>query len=246
MKKPLVIGHRGSSGEGPENTLASFALAIEQGCDGVELDIHVTLDGHLVVCHDFRLDRTTDRKGTIARLTLEEIRKADAGSWFSGRFRGERVPLLVEVLDLIPDDRFINVEIKHSYGGRAEAGLKGLLRRRKALDRVIVSSFDHHCMVRLKRLEPLVKVGLLYEANLFSHAEYAGQAPIQVYSLHPAFHVLTEEAVKEALEAGYPMYVYTVNEPEYMRLVWKAGVSGIITNYPAILRGILEEDRMGS
>lgn len=245
MKKPLIIGHRGSSGEAPENTLASFSLAMKQGCDGIELDIHVSLDGHLVVCHDFTLDRTTDHKGTIASLTLDEIRRADAGSWFSDKFRGERVPLLDEVIDLIPDNKWINVEIKHSYGGRAEAGLVELLRRRKILDRVIVSSFDHRCMVRLKRLEPLVKVGLLYEANLFSHAEYARQAPIPVYSLHPAFQVLTEEAVREAVEAGYPMYVYTVNEPDHMRLVWKAGVSGIITNYPAALKEILEEDRTG-
>ena len=94
----LIIAHRGASGYAPENTLASMELAIKLGCDAIELDIHLTKDQQIVVCHDFTVDRTTNGRGEIENLTLEDIKKLDAGSWFSDEFKGEKIPTLEEVI----------------------------------------------------------------------------------------------------------------------------------------------------
>ncbi|HEY8531638.1 MAG TPA: glycerophosphodiester phosphodiesterase family protein, partial [Limnochorda sp.] len=115
MSKPLILAHRGASAEAPENTLAAFRLALEQGADGFELDIHRTRDGHLVVCHDERVDRTTDGTGFIGSMTLAELKKLDAGRWFDARFAGERIPTLDEVWALVEEAggiRLLNIEVK--------------------------------------------------------------------------------------------------------------------------------------
>ena len=113
--KPIIIGHRGAAGEAPENTLASFALALEQGAQAIELDVHVTKDGEIVVCHDETLDRTTNGSGLICDQNWKDIQMLDAGAWFSEKFKGERIPLLSEVFDLVPLGTLINVEVKHAY-----------------------------------------------------------------------------------------------------------------------------------
>src|SRR5690606_40107102 len=96
-RKPLRVAHRGARAEGPENTLAAIRLALEKGADGFELDVHRTRDGHLVVCHDETVDRTTDGTGAIGAMTLAELKRLDAGRWFDERFAGERIPTLDEV-----------------------------------------------------------------------------------------------------------------------------------------------------
>src|SRR5919197_4354903 len=96
--RPLVVGHRGAMGYAPENTLASFELAVEQGADVVELDVHLSRDGQVVVIHDEQLDRTTDGRGLVGDRTLDELKRLDAGSWFDPRFAGQRIPTLHEVL----------------------------------------------------------------------------------------------------------------------------------------------------
>jgi glycerophosphoryl diester phosphodiesterase len=199
---PMVIGHRGAAGEAPENTLASFQLALEQGVQGIELDVHLSKDGEIIVCHDPTLDRTTDGTGWIYEHSSADIKRVDAGSWFGARFAGEAIPLLGEVFDLVPDTIMINVEIKSSYDGRMETALLDFLRRTNRLENVVVSSFDHKCLKRLKLLEPQAKIGLLYAANLIQHAEYARMVGVDVYSLHPHHQLLNSEDVSEAKAAG--------------------------------------------
>ncbi|WP_281166722.1 glycerophosphodiester phosphodiesterase [Paenibacillus ginsengihumi] len=128
-KKPLVIGHRGAAGEAPENTLASFRLALEQGADAVELDVHMSADGEIIVCHDATVNRTTDGQGAISTMSTAELRQLDAGRWFHERFAGERLPLLEEAFRLVPDNIMIHVEIKCPYSVRLEERLLGLLAR---------------------------------------------------------------------------------------------------------------------
>src|SRR5512135_2857797 len=110
--QPLVIAHRGSSAYAPENTLAAFRLAAEQEADAIELDVDLTRDGHVIVMHDATVDRTTDGHGRVADLTLDEIRRIDAGAWKGAAFNGERVPLLEEVFEAVGQRMLINVEIK--------------------------------------------------------------------------------------------------------------------------------------
>jgi glycerophosphoryl diester phosphodiesterase len=237
--RPLIIGHRGAAGEAPENTLASFGLALEQGAEGIELDVHLSRDGRIVVCHDPSIDRTTNGKGMIFRMTAEEIRQYDAGAWFSEAYRGEKIPLLDEVFDLVPANIMINVEVKHSYEGHMETALLEFLRRRNRLDNVVISSFDHKCMQRIKRAEPAVKVGLLYAANLSNHTRYAKSLGVEVYSLHPHYQLLDRDDVAEAVEEGLHVYPYTVNPEEDYRKMIEFGVTGIITDDPARLAALL-------
>ncbi|TXK79354.1 glycerophosphodiester phosphodiesterase [Paenibacillus sp. N3.4] len=238
--KPIVIGHRGAAGEAPENTLASFALALEQGADGIELDVHLSADGEIVVCHDPDLDRTTNGTGFIHRKSWDEIKRLDAGLWFSEAYTGERVPLLREVFELVPSGILINIEVKHAYEGHMEKALLAFLQKSGRWEDVVISSFDHKVIRRIKHAESKAKVGLLYAANLIDHAAYARQIDIDVFSLHPYFHAIEKEDVQGALAAGLEVYPYTVNRVEdYKRLIEK-GVSGIITDFPAKLRDLLK------
>ncbi|NOV04158.1 glycerophosphodiester phosphodiesterase [Paenibacillus planticolens] len=238
-QKTLVIGHRGAAGEAPENTLGSFALAVDQGADGVELDVHLTKDGEIVVCHDLSLDRTTNGTGLICEKSWKEIQGLDAGSWFSESFIGERVPLLREVFDLVPRGLLINVEVKHAYEGRMEKALLAFLRESGRMEDVVISSFNHKVIHRIKLAEPEAKVGLLYAADLFNHAAYAQQIGIEVHSLHPHHHLFEKEDAAAASAAGLATYPYTANDvQDYQRLI-DAGVTGIITDFPARLKKVL-------
>ncbi|MDR6555380.1 glycerophosphodiester phosphodiesterase [Paenibacillus qinlingensis] len=238
--KPIIIGHRGAAGEAPENTLASFALALEQGAQAIELDVHLTRDGKIVVCHDGTLNRTTNGSGLIAHQSWEDIRKLDAGAWFSEKFLGERIPLLSEVFDLVPRGTLINVEVKDAYEGRMESALLAFLRERDdRYEDVVVSSFDHKVIQRLKRAEPALKVGLLYAANLIDHAGYAKLLDVDVYSLHPHYHSFAEADIAMATTAGLAVYPYTVNELSDYQMMITAGVTGIITDFPGRLKAYL-------
>jgi glycerophosphoryl diester phosphodiesterase len=238
----LVLGHRGCAGEAPENTLASFQLALEQGCDGIELDIHLSSDGQLIVCHDPTVNRTTDGKGWIYEMTLEQLKRLDAGAWFHESFRGERIPTLEEVFDLMPANQLINIEIKHSYGRRIEAKLAELLRANGRLENVVVSSFDHKSMVHFKQLLPELNIGLLYMENLVNHIKLAEMTGIPVHSLHPYYRNIDKEDVQSALDSGLCLYPYTINEEAQQKLFVQYGVTGIITDFPGRLRKLLEDN----
>ncbi|OXM87277.1 glycerophosphodiester phosphodiesterase [Paenibacillus rigui] len=235
----LNIAHRGAKGEAPENTLAAFRLGLEQGCDAIELDIHLSKDGQLIVIHDATLDRTTDKTGRVNDLTVEEIRQADAGRWFHESFAGERVPLLEEVFDLVPPHIMINVEIKDSYGRRTEPALVELMRNKDRVGQVVVSSFDHKSLQYLKLLEPETRMGLLYDVNLGRHSALVSSLGAPVYSLHPNFKRISKEDVRDAVAQGLQVFPYTINREEDMMLAIQYGVSGIITDYPGRLKALL-------
>ncbi|TNJ63497.1 glycerophosphodiester phosphodiesterase [Paenibacillus hemerocallicola] len=235
----MVIAHRGAAGEAPENTLAAFALGLEQGCTGIELDIHLSKDGEIIVCHDTTLDRTTDRKGAISEQTVEELKLADAGRWFHERFEGERVPLLEEVFDLVPPEVQINVEIKAGVDDLVPA-LIGLMKRKNRVENVFVSSFDFDVLERLKGLEPEAKIGLLYNIRMSKHYRMADLLDCPVYSLHPHWSRMDKQKVREATGRGLHVYPWTVNKEEGMREMIACGVSGIITDYPGRLKKLLE------
>lgn len=234
----IIIGHRGAAGEAPENTLGSFGLAVEQGAEALELDIHESADGALIVCHDASVDRTTNGQGLISLMTQEELQKLDAGSWFSPHFAGEKLPILEEVFALIPQNILINIEVKCAYSSRLEQRLLELLQQFGRLHNVIVSSFDHKILVRLKQAEPELKIGLLYTANFQSHRRMAESVGVEVFSLHPYYRLIDAEDVQDAIQNGLYVYPYTINEDEDLRKALDAGVSGIITDYPGRLKAL--------
>ena len=239
---PLIIAHRGASGEAPENTLAAFQLALTQGCDGLELDIHLTKDGQLAVIHDENIKRTTNGEGLIGEMTTAELKKYDAGSWFSNKYKGEKIPLLGEVFELVPKEILINIEIKNipSYYEGIEEKLLELLRHYDRIDQVIVSSFDHQCLYRLKKQNKNIKIGLLYYENVVDHVEFAKLFGLPVESLHPDQRAIRDKDVRMAIENGLKVFTWTCNSEENMKRMMDYGVSGIITNYPAKLHSLIE------
>jgi glycerophosphoryl diester phosphodiesterase len=239
--KVMVIGHRGAAGEAPENTLASFQLALTQGADGIELDIHLSKDGEIMVCHDPTIDRTTNGSGYIVEMAAEEIKRYDAGGWFSEQYAGQRIPTLAEVFDLVPDNIMINIEIKYAYQGQLETKLIEFLSARNRIENIVISSFDHKCMQRIKKAAPEVLVGLLYAANFIDHAGYASQLGFDVYSIHPHYQLLEKVDVLNAKAAGLRTYPFTINSVEDYRKMLEFGVSGIITDFPARLVQLLKQ-----
>ncbi|MFD0620178.1 glycerophosphodiester phosphodiesterase [Paenibacillus sp. GCM10027629] len=238
-RTPLIIAHRGSAGEAPENSMAAFELALRQGCDAIELDIHLSKDGELIVCHDRTIDRTTDGSGAIREMTVTELKQFDAGRWFHEKYAGERIPLLKEVFDLVPQDIMINVEIKETYEGQIEERLLQLLRDSNRLAQVVVSSFDHKSLRRLKHIEPEVKIGLLYTMNAVDHHELANLIGVPVYALHPYGKLIDQEDILRATSHGLQVYPWTINTKDAMQQAIDKGVSGIITDYPGVLKQLL-------
>ncbi len=237
----LVIAHRGASGDAPENTLAAFNLAVEQGADVVELDVHMTTDGHPVVVHDDTVDRTTDGSGHVRTKTLAELKALDAGSWFDSGFAGERIPTLDEVVVWARGKTTLSIEIKntpHRHRG-IEASVTGVLERRSALADHEVFSFDHQCIQRIKAREPEVFTGVCYNADPVDHPALAAAA--SATALHPMFHHVRADVVRDAHAAGLLVFPWIVDAYQDIRDMALLGVDGITTNYPKRARRIIKE-----
>lgn len=234
-----VIAHRGASAEAPENTLAAFQLAIEQGADGIELDVHMTKDGELVVIHDETLERTTTGKGCIVAHTYQQISSYDAGSWFSDRHAKERVPRLVDVLELLKGKNLLlNIELKTGYVQYPgiEEKLIELLAEYNSQD-VIVSSFNHYSLRSLKKIAPHIPIGLLYMEGLVEPWLYAQR--LGAHSLHPLYLNIMPELVIGCKQADIKLFPWTVDDTGVMQQIHNAGVDGIITNKPLTCRKVV-------
>lgn len=248
----LVIGHRGAAADAPENTIPSFALALAQGADALELDVHLTADGVPVVLHDPLLDRTTDRRGAVADLAWDIVRRADAGARFTadgGRSfpwagRDAAVPSLAQVLDTFRDTPLL-IEIKTPA---ATAPLADALARHDAVERVVVAAFD---AVALRGLaERGIAVGASRRnAMRLLLAAYLGipvRAGPRCYSLpdrHRGIPVPTRRVVAAARRCGAPVHVWTVDDAERARALWDRGVCGIISNRPGAVCAVRDGHR---
>jgi glycerophosphoryl diester phosphodiesterase len=242
--QPLVIAHRGSSAYAPENTLAAFRLAVEQGADAIELDVDLTRDGHAIVMHDATIDRTTDGHGRVADLTLEEIRRVDAGAWKDPAFKGERVPLLEEVFEAVGQRLLINIEIKDMSlrGNGVEAKVAALIRQHDLLDRVIISSFNPFALRRVKRVNAQLACGLIYAPDLPIYLRKAWLSPFipGLNARHPHYSQVDRALVDKFHAQGLVVSVWTVNQAGIARAMIKAGVDSMIGDDPALLRETLE------
>ncbi|HHY74392.1 MAG TPA: glycerophosphodiester phosphodiesterase [Bacillus bacterium] len=240
--RPLIIAHRGASGEAPENTLAAFQLAVKKGCDAIELDIHLTKDGKLAVIHDDNINRTTNGVGLVREMTATELKKYDAGSWFDRKFKGERIPLLEEVFEIVPREIIINIEIKNTpfYYDGIEEKLHDFLVKRNRMNQVFVSSFDYLCLYRLKKLNNDIKIGLLYYEDFNDYLGWANHFGLPVDVLQPHFQSIREHDVRIAIENGLKIIPWTVNSKSNMEKMICYGVSGIVTNYPGRLKALLD------
>jgi glycerophosphoryl diester phosphodiesterase len=237
-----VIAHRGASAQAPENTIAAFELAIEQGADGIELDVHLSADDHPVVIHDFTLERTTDGAGPVRRRTVRELKRLDAGAWHAGAFRGQRIQTLQEVFERFRDRTRFWVELKGGsdlYPG-IEERLVSTLEVYETVERALVQSFDLRALARIRALNAEVRLGALIARPPI---ETLLQSTEAVHAICPRAALVTAENVARMREAGLDCYVWTVNEPALMDRLVECGVKGIITDRPDVLRARLDAQR---
>lgn len=240
-----VVGHRGNAAHAPENTIESFRQAVALGVDAIELDVHQSADGHVVVIHDPTLDRTTDGSGRIERMTLAEIRPADAGARFTRdrgasfpyRGRGLRVPTLEEVLIAFPSTPLL-IEIK---ADAASSGTRALIERHDARERCIVASFRESAM------EVFRGSGIAQGGSRRDTAKLLWRALLRVRVTRAGFNVLCMPPVHRGLPLpvggyarvleplGIPVHCWTIDDPADARRLRRKGVRGIITNDPGAM-----------
>jgi glycerophosphoryl diester phosphodiesterase len=230
-----VVGHRGAMGHCPENTMKSFERALELGADWIELDVHLSRDGQLVVIHDETLDRTTSGHGPVRDRSLVELKALDAGE-------GERIPTLDEVLAWAHRrSTIVDIEIKNApifYAGIEEAVVASL-DRHGMREQVIVISFDHSAVRRVKELAPDVATGVLYTCRpLDGGVPLARAAGADAILPHWAY--VTETDVGVAHAAGLSVAPWASSDPSVLRHLIACGVDAIGTNHPDVLRDTLE------
>lgn len=228
----LVVAHRGANAYAPENTLAAFRLATEQGADAIEFDVRSTADGHLVVIHDASLERTTDRGGEVQALSLEEVRRADAGGRRGPAFRGERVPMLEEVLDTVRGRLLVDIELKVTG---IEARVVEQLTRAEMASDALVTSFLEDAVVEIRALDAGVAVGLLQQWPDVSRATDLG---VDVYLPH--VRALSAELAAVCRARGLQIIPWTVRSEDEARIVLQHGVHGLVADDPLLARRVIE------
>ena len=243
---PLVLAHRGANKVAPQNTLPAFQKAIDFNADGLETDVHLCMDGHIVICHNYTIDETSNGTGRIDEMTLSQLKGFDFGSYFGDEFKGVSLPTLPELLDLTKSMKLINIEIKppqkdcdlvkkvveaiHEYG---------------IVENSIVSCFDPECIRLVKEFDKNVKTGLLYEDNelgneimTFGVAKFCKQ--LNADAAHPHRKLITHKEVIELHNLGIAVNPWTVNkEDEIIKFVnW--GCDALISDVPDYCLKVLE------
>ena len=226
----LVVAHRGGANLAPENTLAAFKNALQLGIQVMELDVHPTRDGHLVVIHDDTLERTTTGMGSVQQHTLEELRQFDAGSWFDARFQKERIPTLRSILQLARENQAgLVIEVKHPEDGprypHIEEQLLEELREENMIERVVVISFDEET---IRNLDPSLKRGFLFyqptDLTQLGKLDWIG----------PYLGLVDRPMVEQAHALGMKVNVWTVNEEQEMRRMLDIGADAVTTDSPDV------------
>jgi len=236
----LAIAHRGASAYAPENTLAAYRRAVAQGVTFIETDLHLTRDAHFVAVHDETVERTTNGQGAVHQMTLAELRRLDAGSWFASEFMGERIPTLDEILEFArKNDVVFYLELKPNGFWGGEHALISALRNASEIARSVIISFDSAILASLRKIEPTLMTGLLYDGsggNPFDKALEIGARQLAVRG-----DLVTPNLLQQARKQDLQVVCWTVNSPAHMRMLAAAGVDGIMTDYPDRLLAVLKK-----
>jgi glycerophosphoryl diester phosphodiesterase len=236
--RPLVLAHRGASAEAPENTLAAFRLAMDQGADGFELDVWRCGSGEAVVIHDEEASRTGQSPLRVTRTPLALLRELDVGRWRGEAFRGERIPALSEVLDAFPT-AVVNVEMKSGLvpdPGLAREVVR-TIRQRQAEARVVVSSFSVALLAAFRALAPDVATGMLVEPGALWLARAAAAIrALRPAAVHPARQLVTASRMASWRRAGLRVLVWTVDVPDEVERLAAMGVDALVSNVPGVAR----------
>ena len=232
--KTKIIAHRGASAYRPENTIEAFSLALEQRADGIELDVHLTKDGRVVVAHDERLERVSNGTGCINNYTLSELKELSFNALLPDQPEC-RIPTLEEVFDLVKhSNAIVNVELKTTEFAYPELSEKLLkIEREYAMKgRVIYSSFNHYSLLKLRELDHEAKIGLLYDLGMVDPWVYAKH--VSANAIHPQCNsiAIMPEIVALCHENGLMVNVWVVNDRQMMEAMFRCGTDIVITDYP--------------
>ncbi|MDH3445609.1 MAG: glycerophosphodiester phosphodiesterase family protein [Deltaproteobacteria bacterium] len=233
MPRFLKIAHRGASGSFPENTRLAFRKAIEARVDMIEMDCQLSKDGHIVVFHDEKLSRIAKARGKVGQTSLEQLKKLDIGRWRDKGFRGERIQTLEEVLSVIDGDARLCIDIKQYPGSPAGIELKLLfiLSHFDCLEHVILSSFDHRCLWRIRELAPQARIGLIYGKGAMEDP-FTVTAGLGAFSIHVQKELASREIIHRAWDEGLDVIVWTVNDTREIEKFASLGVQGIMSDFP--------------
>ncbi len=239
-----IIAHRGASMYAPENTMASFQLALEVGADGIELDVHLSKNGVPVVIHDYDVKRTTNGTGYVNELTDKELTELDAGSWFKKEFSDQSIPLLSEVLELCKDtkeDFQINIELKSgsTVYPQIEEKVLRIVDDLSLNEKVLISSFDHYAIEKIKNINEEIKTGALFSSAIVAPWRYLATLDFDAY--HTTWHRIDKEVVDGCHKNNLIVNAYTLDDPNFANILITYGIDGIITNDPQRLLTLKKE-----
>ena len=242
--RPIILAHRGDLAHAPENTLPSFSQAIQKGADGVELDVKLTADGHVIVIHDTTVDRTTNGHGKVASCTLDAIRKLDAGSWFDTKFSNTKIPLLEEVFETVGKDKLINIELTNYNTPKDGLTQKvcELIKKHNNQKQILFSSFFSSNLKIAMQILPDVPRGLLAMPGLIGlWARSFGFMFGEYQALHPHISNANKEQTQRVHRLKRRVHVWTANTPTEINRLKEFGIDGIFTDDPEtavrVLRG---------
>lgn len=237
----LIYGHSGAMGYRPTNTLPAFELALEQGAHAVELDAHRSKDGHVVVVHDFTVDRTSNGTGRVNEMTLAELKALDAGSWFDEKYAGIQVPTLDEVFEAVGHKMLVNVEIKSDSQETdgVEQAVADCIARHNMQQRVIMSCFNPLALKRFRAIMPQVPLAFLFAYDVpYDTKALLGDFQYEAY--HPNYMMIDADLMQQEAKQGRIVNAWTVNEVEDTLKLRDLGVHGIMTDYPDVMLNALK------
>jgi len=252
-----IIGHKGAAGYAPENTLSSLQVALDMGVDMIEIDVHMTKDGEVVVFHDEEVSRTTNGKGKIHEMTLAEVKELDAGSWFSPDFAGEKIPTLREAIELVHGKADILIDIKSKghefYENFPEKIVDIIDEREDNKEWCIVQSYDQEYLehayardstIKMKKLMMGEDESMLFSFYLNSKSFMTNRNKHHFFeTINPHYTTLSQRRIFRLHARGYNVHTYVVNEPVDMIKMLNMAVDGIITDFPDRLVKIREDIR---
>lgn len=249
MDNIKIISHRGANMYAPQNTIHAFRRSLELSANGFETDVHLTADGVPVICHNYTIDETSNGKGAIASMTLNELLQYDFGGYYSRIYKDTKIPTLDEFLELVAgsDIEVMNIELKTPKDGNLDIVAKTIdaVKEHGLFDRLLISSFSDEILVKAKEIDENCKTGYLYCPKFFKREVYKDHVKfaksIKADALHPMHIHVNKKYVELAHEAGIKVNPWTVNSEKKIRKMIECKVDGIITDCPDGVKTVMKK-----
>lgn len=239
LPQPAVIAHRGASAYAPENTLSSFQLAIEQNADAIEFDVRLSKDHQVVAIHDKEVNRTTDFRGKVRKLRLDDLKKMDAGSYYHPFFKNEKIPTLQEIISLFGNSTLFNIEIKNHllFHTRLPKMIAQLISENELIENTLISSFNPLDLMVIRQTAPEIELGFLVPPGKYNFlSEIFFEKLINFDSIHFDFRDISKELVEKYHNKNKSVFAYTVNNIEDINELADYGIDGIFTDDPILVK----------